>query len=143
MSTQTAQTAYDQVPTAPMDRQECLARLALEPLGRVIVPRDQLPPAVVPAVYLVAGQTLLVHTAHPLPASRERPRRIVFAVDRIAADRRRGWSVLVEGVVADEPGDDRVGETPENGDHWLTLSVDVVRGRRIGDDVPPSPEPGW
>src|SRR3954453_2895780 len=81
-------------PSTPMVRAECLARLALEPIGRLIVPRPDRPALVVPAVYLLRGDTLLLRTAQHLPTPRDR-QRVVFEVDRIDVDRRQGWSVMV------------------------------------------------
>ena len=127
-------------PTAVMTRRECLARLALEPVGRLIVPRDDLPPVVVPAIYRLAGEALLVRTARALPPSAVHPRRFVFEVDRIEVDRRRGWSVVVEGVAREgSPASATAGED----DGWLSLSMDVVRGRRLGAGAPPDPGMAW
>jgi len=125
--------------TAVMPRRECLARLALEPVGRLIVPRDDLPPVVVPAVYQLAGEALLVRTAHALPPAHEHPRRFVFEVDRIEVDRRRGWSVVVECVARDGSPADATADDAG----WLWLSIDVVRGRRLGAGAPPDPGAVW
>ena len=121
-----------------MTRRECLARLALEPVGRLIVPRDDLPPIVVPAIYRLAGEALLVRTARALPPARVHPRRFVFEVDRIEADRRRGWSVVVECVAREGSPTDAT--TDDDG--WLWLSIEVVRGRRLGAGAPPDPGDG-
>ena len=125
--------------TAVMPRRECLARLALEPVGRLVVPRDGLPPVVLPAIYRLAGDELLVRTAHALPPAREHPRRLILEVDRIEVDRRRGWSVVVECVARE--GSPRDATAADVG--WLWLSIDAVRGRRLGAGAPPDPGTVW
>ena len=126
--------------TAVMPRRECLARLALEPVGRLIVPRDDLPPG---------------RRAGDLPVGRRGPAgphrasaaagdvntldALVFEVDRIEVDRRRGWSVVVECVARDGSPADATADDAG----WLWLSIDVVRGRRLGAGAPPDPGTVW
>lgn len=128
--------SLDAPSSAPMARGECLARLALEPVGRLIVPRMDLPPVVVPAIYLLRGETLMVRSTETLPSCGFRSRHLIFEVDRIDADRRRGWSVVVEGVT-------RTADGPDDEDGWLSLPIDVVRGRRLGDEEPSEAGAGW
>ncbi|MEU3660978.1 pyridoxamine 5'-phosphate oxidase family protein [Streptomyces sp. NPDC032940] len=84
-----------------LDRQECLHRLALADVGRVVFTHDALP-AVLPVHFLIDrdGSVLLRTSAASEMAHAVDGSVVAFEVDRVDAAANTGWSVVVTGLAA-------------------------------------------
>lgn len=124
-----------------LSREESLALLASMPVGRLVFSERALP-AVVPVNFLLDRDRIVVRTgnSHGLAAA-VRGAVVAFEVDDFDAATRQGWSVLVTGRASevDDPLElERLRALPllpwvgGQLDHFVTISVELVTGRRIG-----------
>ena len=122
-------------------RDECLALLGSQVLGRVAVADFNAPPLVVPVNYTLVGDRVLFRTdagstfrlavlsGHPLS----------FQIDGIDPGRRTGWSVLVHGEAVEVdpsalPDSARAWSrpwAPGRKDHWIEIVPSAITGRRL------------
>lgn len=115
-------------PVRPLDRGECLGKLAGQTVGRIAVTHQALP-AIVPVNYALAGNTIVFRTEPGGMLERACQGTVVaFEVDDLAADGSGGWSVLVVGIA--EPLDgSAVLRAMETG---LTSAAGPGRNRFVG-----------
>jgi nitroimidazol reductase NimA-like FMN-containing flavoprotein (pyridoxamine 5'-phosphate oxidase superfamily) len=118
-----------------LTREECLALLAVNSVGRIaVIGRDDMP-FVVPVNYQLTGETVVFRTDHgtKLDALRRRP--VAFQIDEVDPLQRTGWSVLLQGVAHEvsphEVGDAVVEPWLRQKHHWIQLVPRFISGRRI------------
>ena len=89
-----------------MSREECLALLATQEVGRLVVVENGRP-LVFPVNYAMDGDAPVFRTASgtKLWASTRSP--VAFEVDAIDGEARTGWSVIVHGVAQEITAFDR------------------------------------
>jgi uncharacterized protein len=80
-----------------LDEQECLALLAGAEVGRVGVVVDG-QPLIFPVNYVFERNSIVVRTSFGTMLSGASLALVAFEVDSFDADRRSGWSVMVQGV---------------------------------------------
>jgi len=131
-------TAHDAAPDVVLDeisRDECLALMATEQVGRLAV-NWATGPLVVPVNFVLTGDTIVFRTGPGTKLRALAARPVSFEVDHIDPDSRTGWSVLARGRArevsarqfADLPVDPWV---PEGKDHWVAIKIVAATGRRI------------
>ncbi len=134
-----------------MPREECLAMLAGQLIGRIAVADPGGAPIVVPVNFFLDGDTVVFRTG---PGSKfglavldGRP--VSFEVDGVDAGSHGGWSVLLRGT-ASEIHEHEEGRTererislrpwaPGAKSHWVRIVPDIISGRRIR----PAPGVRW
>lgn len=125
-----------------LDREQCLAFLAEEEVGRLAFVVGGTP-AIVPVNYRLDGDIVVFRTGPGAKLDDGPGRRVSFEIDSFDRGRRRGWSVVVTGRLEevtpyDSAAYERVaglGVDPwAEGDrsHWLRLVPTRITGRRIG-----------
>jgi hypothetical protein len=123
-----------------LDRQECMALLAVAPLGRIVFTQHALP-AVQPVNFALAGEDVIIRTTEGSKLAAATAGAIVaFEIDDYDVARRRGWSVVIVGLarrVAD-PAElaalralPLCAWAPGHRDHFIRISPEIVTGRRI------------
>lgn len=126
-----------------MPREECLALMARQPVGRIAVADPGAAPIVVPVNFLLEGDTVVFRTdpgsKFGLAVLDGRP--VSFEVDGVDAGRHGGWSVLLRGTASeiaaperDRPGDEQMSLrpwAPGAKSHWVRIVPDVISGRRV------------
>ena len=125
-----------------LDREQCLALLAADEVGRLAFVVGGVP-TIVPVNYRLDGDTVVVRTG-PGAKLHDGPRRpVAFEIDSFDRVRRQGWSVVVAGRLEEVTPYDadvfarvhRLGVDPwADGDrsHWLRLVPSRITGRRVG-----------
>jgi hypothetical protein len=122
-----------------LDAGQCVALLAIHPLGRWCVVHDGQPMAV-PVNYRVVeidgALSVIVRTA--VGSLVDVPgQRVALEIDSYDHANERGWSVLATGVATDVTGlfDDEGPADPHpylaGKDRWLRLRLDAITGRRV------------
>lgn len=123
-----------------LDREECLALLVGEGVGRVGLSMDALP-VVLPVNYVVDGARIIFRTGQGTKLSAAlRGAVVCFEVDDIDRRRRSGWSVVVTGTARQLTGPEEAeaADLPlepwssVTGDHFIAIHIDLVSGRRVG-----------
>lgn len=133
-----------------IERPECLALMATQPVGRLAFTRHALPD-VIPVNFVLRGSTVLLRLrSNSLVARLIRDAVVAFQVDQIDVAGRSGWSVTVVGQArAVEP----VGvyrDSLAQGQFWLTdpdallvaISTERIAGRRLWHASAPIPSDG-
>ncbi|MDX1620828.1 MAG: pyridoxamine 5'-phosphate oxidase family protein [Nitriliruptorales bacterium] len=126
-----------------LDVDECLERLASQPVGRIAY-IDAGAPIVLPVNHRVEGRQIVFRTTHGsklAAALMERP--VAFEVDSYSEDERTGWSVLVRGraeVLFDPAESSQVtGPRPQpwadqvQRGWWVRIHPEEISGRRLPD----------
>lgn len=125
-----------------LSREACFDLLATVPVGRIGVSMDALP-VVLPVNFVLdrPGERLLLRTSEGAKLRAALSQAVVaFEADYIDPMGHAGWSVLVQGSssvledAADIEAASRVPLRPwanEGNDRWVSVSVDVVSGRRV------------
>lgn len=120
---------------------ECRDLLMTDTVGRVgfVTPFG---PRIVPVNYVLAGDAIEVRTTAYSELARYAPdTRIVFEIDHLDTERRRGWSVVALGECehVEQPHLERrePDEVPQpwaggNRPVWLRLAWEELSGRRVG-----------
>lgn len=124
---------------------ECRDLLETDVVGRVgfVLPDG---PRIIPVNFVVVGDAIEFRTTAHSELARHAPgERIVFEIDHLDSERRRGWSVVARGVCerldplpAGAPGASAIG--PPEPDPWaggmrpvrLRLAWHELSGRRVG-----------
>jgi hypothetical protein len=126
-----------------LSRDQCLELLASHTFGRLAVVLSNGAPVIRPVNYLFdrPAQAVVFRTGrgskfHGLVHAT----RAVFEIDGIDEDARTGWSVLIEGMVAEITGPTELGRlnrlglrpwAPGPKPHWMQIRAFRVSGRRI------------
>ena len=121
---------------------ECLARLAATPIGRVAFRLDG-GITVLPVAHVVDGVDICFRTAGPskIQAALDGDE-VAFEADGYDAADRSGWSVLVQGpaVVVTDPSETRALESladaswvelPDEGVRWVRVRAESISGREL------------
>lgn len=123
-----------------IDPEACLSLMATQVVGRLgFLDGDQ--PLILPVNYALDGLSIVFRTA---PGSKHRARwrkPACFEVDHFDRSARRGWSVVVKGLL-EEVGDQdpllaslrRLPLEPwvdGTKQHWMRLLIEEVTGRRL------------
>jgi len=128
-----------------LDRDECLALISTQRLGRLGVVVDGVP-LVLPMGFLLNGETVVLQTNQGAKTLHGPLTSVSFEVDHVDWDEGVGWSVLIQGLAEDiSTAIDERSEmlrslaahswAPPPADRWLTILPRVITGRRIR--VPP------
>ena len=124
-----------------LDREECLALLGAEVVGRLGIVAGGAP-TIFPVNYALDGDTV-VFRIDPGTKLDQGPRApVCFEIDRVDPGRRTGWSVVVAGrleevTAGDAATFDRVRRVPVqpwaggDKDHWMRVVPSSITGRRI------------
>jgi hypothetical protein len=121
---------------------ECLARLAAAPIGRLAFPLDG-GITILPVAHVVDGVDICFRTAGPskIQAALDRDE-VAFEADGYDVADRSGWSVLVQGPavevidesevraledIADAPWVD----FPDQGTAWIRVRAETITGREL------------
>ncbi len=107
----------DEHGTQELDEEECTALLAGELVGRIGVVVDG-QPLVFPVNYVFADGSVVLRTGFGALLSGAALGLVAFEIDGFDAGRRRGWSVLVQGV-----GHDVTDALDLKSEHLQTLDV--------------------
>jgi uncharacterized protein len=129
-----------------LDRSQCLALLASATLGRIGVTVDALP-VVLPVNFCLADDRILIRTSPGTKLSAAlRGAVVAFEADDVDPLYHAGWSVLVTGVARRARDDEErlflegahiPRWAPLGDDRVVTISTDVVTGRRLVAGRPP------
>jgi len=128
-----------------LTRAECISLLESRTLGQLALTRRALP-TIVPAHYLVADNTVLVHASTGIDRVPWLDGEIVaLHVQEFDEDLRTGWSVSVTGAAHGTPGVpaelDRL-QAPwirAGGGDLIAVSTDIVWGERLGETSESAP----
>ena len=118
-----------------LSREECLALLSGQSVGRLAVVADDGLPFVVPVNYELSGDTIVFRTnaGTKLEALHRHP--VAFQIDSIDPAHRAGWSVLVQGVAHEAAPHELTSVTVEPWigpkQHWIQVVPRHISGRRI------------
>ncbi len=126
-----------------MPREECLALMAGQLIGRIAVADPGRAPIVVPVNFLLDGDTVVFRTdagsMFCLAVLDGQP--VSFEVDGVDAGSHGGWSVLLRGTASEipeheegRPERERISLrpwAPGAKSHWVRIVPDVISGRRI------------
>jgi len=141
---------HDEVTFEPIPREECLALVASQQIGRVAVAEVNAAPLVVPVNFVLDGETPLFRTDYGskfrLAVLGETP--ISFQVDGVDPGRRTGWSVLLRGEAVEvDPSELQHSAAqpwaPGRKDHWVRIVPSEISGRRIRLELRPADERGY
>ena|SRR5215471_4942609 len=123
-----------------LDRTQCLRLLTTVPVGRLIFTMDGLP-AVKMMNFVLADGLIVLRSAPGTAADRKAPGSVVaLEADMVDTATSSGWSVTVIGqaglvtdadVIASYTALPLARWAPDERDHFVTISTDVVRGQRI------------
>lgn len=121
---------------------ECFKLLGHETVGRLVYV-DDLGPAAVPVIYVLAGRGIVFRSDDGSKIRALRGHDVAFEVDHINEASHSGWSVLVRGA-SEEVEFERLpellgrthGHVPlpwKEGRHkiWILITPDTVSGRRL------------
>ncbi len=120
---------------------ECRRLLAEQEVGRVAFVDGDFP-VVLPVNFVIDGDLIAIRTDLGAKSDRVPLHRVAFEVDGIERWSHSGWSVLVQGFGQDVT--DAVGVRyedlrrrglsiwpPGEKEHWLTIEIQRISGRRI------------
>ena len=123
-----------------LSRVECLALLAQSSFGRIGLNADALP-LILPVNYRFDGKDIVIRTHHGTKLDvATRNTVVAFEVDSIDPVYHSGWSVVVQGMARVVVDRDEIARlralplsvwTPNDAHHFVTISTDLVTGRRI------------
>jgi uncharacterized protein len=127
---------------AVLDRAECLALLATQPVGRLAFTRRALPD-VIPVNFLMSGSDVLIRLDPRSSVARAvRDSVVAFEVDDVDPGTRTGWSVTVVGQATAHHSVAGVAEVagvagpvpwaPGERDLLIRISTERITGRRLG-----------
>ena len=122
-----------------LSREECLALLSRQSVGRLAVIADDGLPFVVPVNYQLERDTVVFRTdaGTKLEALHRHP--VAFQIDSIDPLHRTGWSVLVQGIaheaVPHELTSARVEPWLGPKQRWIQVVPRYISGRRIRSPV--------
>lgn len=127
-----------------LSREECLARLAQGNVGRLAVRGSGEVPVIRPLNYRFdeRSQSVVFRTREGSKlAALLRSAQAAFEIDEIVPESRRGWSVIVVGVIEPITDPSELKRLAVSGfetwaagpaAHWMRIRARTVSGRRIG-----------
>lgn len=127
-----------------LGRDECMALLATVPIGRIVFTEGALP-AIQPVNFAMDGDDVLIRTGVGSKlAAAARSAIVAFEVDRYDEATMTGWSVVLIGrahAVGQSEHDrlrtvDLVPWALGSRPHFIRITPEIVRGRRISNWVP-------
>lgn len=124
-----------------LGRQECLALLATQRLGRLGVVVDGVP-LVLPMQFALDDEIVVLQTNQGAKSLHAPLTSVSFEVDHVDWEQGVGWSVLIQGIgedistAIDDRSEDRRSLAvhswaPPPADRWLTIVPRTITGRRI------------
>jgi len=124
-----------------LGREECLALMSTQRLGRLGVMVDGVP-LVLPMQFLLDGETVVLQTNQGAKALHAPLTSVSFEVDQVDWDQGVGWSVIIQGLGEDiSTAIDERSEAlrslavhswaPPPADRWLMIIPRVITGRRV------------
>ena len=124
-----------------LGRDECLALMSTQRLGRLGVVVDGVP-LVLPMGFVLDGETVVLQTNQGTKALHSPLASVSFEVDHVDWDEGVGWSVLIQGLGQDiSTAIDERSEAlralaahswaPPPADRWLTIIPRTITGRRV------------
>jgi nitroimidazol reductase NimA-like FMN-containing flavoprotein (pyridoxamine 5'-phosphate oxidase superfamily) len=124
-----------------IDRDECLALLAAESVGRIAVIAGA-EPVIFPVNYAMDGETIVFRTAVGSKfAAAVRGTRVSFEIDRFDPSARSGWSVVAVGPAEEVTGSRVIARMEAEidlrpwadgeRDHWMVITPRRLSGRRV------------
>lgn len=124
-----------------IDRDECLALLAADEVGRLAV-LDGGRPLIVPVNYVLDGEDIVFRTAPGTKLDQGPRSPACFEIDGFDRASHAGWSVVVSGRLEEVTEHQHaelarlrgLGVTPwipEGRDHWMRIVPGHVSGRRV------------
>ena len=125
-------------PVGELDRAACLALLASQQVGRVVLAGPE--PFVVPVNYVLVDELVLFRTDAGSHAASAAGASIAFEVDAIEAASEAEWSVVVSGplenVTEQVAGGSRFSQaleswSPGAKDRWLAVHIADISGRWV------------
>lgn len=121
-------------PSTTLAREECLQRLSLAPLVRILVSVKCLPTALPTRIHVLNAQRILFASDDPsIIHAAQRHDVLTVQVDGIDGDD-HPWSVVASGVAeideGSEPMDDILGDASGYGGQLISLPLSVVVGQR-------------
>jgi nitroimidazol reductase NimA-like FMN-containing flavoprotein (pyridoxamine 5'-phosphate oxidase superfamily) len=132
-----------------LDRGHCLALLATQRIGRLVLPGPD--PFVAPINYVVVDEAVIYRSDEGSPAAGAHGSRVVFEVDVVDEGEHAGWSVVVRGTVEDVTDllksdldwHERLAPwAPGPKDRWLRVDIEEVTGRLLlGAEQPSAMDP--
>ena len=136
----------------PIPRDECIALLGTQVIGRVAVAEFNAAPLIVPVNFVLDGESIVFRTDYGskfrMAVLREEP--VSFEIDGVDPGRRSGWSVLVQGSARELPEEevDRLqlrAWAPGRKSHFVQIVPASITGRRIrlSDDLGPDAGRGY
>jgi nitroimidazol reductase NimA-like FMN-containing flavoprotein (pyridoxamine 5'-phosphate oxidase superfamily) len=125
-----------------LDRATCLALLATQDVGRLVVVEDG-QPHLIPVNYSLVDGSVVFRRDDDGRASTTGP--VVFEVDQLDGRTRSGWSVIARGSAHDLDAEEigQLGErvtawAPGLKERWIRIEVDEVTGRLLRGGVTPA-----
>ena len=118
-----------------LTRDECLALLAANCVGRIAVVTQDSMPFVVPVNYQLTGEIIVFRTDAGTKFDALQRHPVAFQLDAIDPLHHTGWSVLVQGVAhvaaPHEVESARVEAWAGPKQHWMQLVPRSITGRRL------------
>jgi nitroimidazol reductase NimA-like FMN-containing flavoprotein (pyridoxamine 5'-phosphate oxidase superfamily) len=129
-----------------LDRATCLALLAVQHIGRLVVPGGDL--RIVPVNYLLVDDKIVFRSEVGGRSKEIVDRTVSFEADMIDERTRSGWTVVVRGVgsmLTTRDGEAVLGDrtirveswAPGAKDRWLMITIGEVTGRLLRGEVTP------
>jgi len=128
-----------------LTREECLALLAADQIGRLAVV-DGTTPLIFPVNYVLDDEAIVFRTDPGTKLDKGPRHRASFEIDGFDRQRRTGWSVLATGRLEEVTQFDSrtftrvrsLGVEPWAGEkaHWMRLLPDRIGGRRVTGTSP-------
>ena len=134
--------SHDTHPMRHLDREECLALLATDDVGRLAIIEGG-SPAIFPVTYARDGESIVFRTALGTKYFHGRRRPVAFEVDGLDRQQRSGWSVVVTGRLDEVDEDDATTLAHLRGldidpwaagerSVWMRVVPGSITGRRVG-----------
>jgi nitroimidazol reductase NimA-like FMN-containing flavoprotein (pyridoxamine 5'-phosphate oxidase superfamily) len=120
-----------------LDREDCLALLATQQVGRLAFTRRALPD-IVPVNFVLDREDVLIRLEEDSSVARAvRDAVVAFQVDQLDLTERTGWSVTVVGVAEVDEAAGRDAPpfhpwAPGRRDQYVRIHTDRVEGRVLG-----------
>jgi hypothetical protein len=126
-----------------LDRATCVALLATQPVGRLVLGAHD--PPVVVVNYVVDRESIVFRSDAGPRVAAIVDSSVVFEVDMYDERTRSGWSVVVRGTARDVTSSARADRgvdvdtwAPGPKSCWIGIPIEEVTGRLLRGEVPPT-----